>query len=133
MGTTVAPSAPAAHRVIPEMRRAPAKADLRKAETDAGVESRADLRPVIGGCILRARQARGWTLDEFCAHLPAPERGAARDPRQVRRWEDGAERAQFDVIFGCDDEEFLGLVVVQLAALARRVDVQTVITMRRSA
>lgn len=130
MATTIAATTAPAHRVIPDIERQAAKADLRKAEIDAPAH---DLRPVIGGCILRARQARGWTLDEFCGHLPSPSSGAMRDARQVRRWEDGTERAQFDVIFGCDDDEFLGLVVVQLAARARRVDVQTVITLRRSA
>lgn len=125
MGATIAPASPAGHRVIPEITRVAAKADLRQAEI-------LDLRPVIGACILRARQARGWTLDEFAGQLPAPAGAAARDARQVRRWEEGTERAQFDILFGCADEEFVGLLVVQLAPLARRVDVQTVITLRRS-
>ena len=119
------PSVPQAmsgvHPVTPEARPGMLKADLRKA----------DLRRDVGQAVDRARMARGWTLDEFSGHLPAAEGHARRDARQVARWISGVEHAQFDVLFACDDDDFVELLFVQLAPLSRRYE--PVITVRRTA
>ena len=102
------------HRVIPETRPRMASADLRKAEI-------ADLKAAIGACIERARQRRGWTLDELANALPAPDGADRRDPRQVQRWINAtAERPQFDVLFACVDDEFTAALFEELAPLSRR-------------
>lgn len=94
-----------------------AKAGIRKAET-------ADFRAVIGGCIERAYQSLGWNLDEFAQQ-------AQRDPRQVKRWIDGAERPQFDTLFSV--VELRGPLVIELARLSESIEVVTTITVRRTA
>jgi hypothetical protein len=123
MAATVAPAAGPVHRVIPESRPVMLKADLRKAEID--------FRARIGACIDSARRDCGWTLDELSWHLPAPEGKDHRDPRQVARWIRGDERAQFDVLFACDSDDFCEHLFVQLAPLSRRF--QPVVSIRRSA
>lgn len=122
MASTLPVVASSAPRVIPDMRPAMAVADLRKAETR-------DLRREIGNAIDRARAAVGWNLDQFAAALPAPEGKDTRDARQVRRWLDGSERAQFDVLFGADDEDFKAFLVVQLSTLSRRIARRTALTL----
>jgi len=54
-----------------------------------------------------------------------------RDERQVKRWIDGKERPQFDAIFAVD--RFRGPLVIALAELAHDVEVETTITIRRTA
>lgn len=78
-------------RELPETRPRMVKADLRIAEAER-------LRVCIGRAIDRARQLRGWTLDELAGQLPPPAGSEVRDPRQVARWISGAERPQFDVL-----------------------------------
>jgi ribosome-binding protein aMBF1 (putative translation factor) len=85
MSASVDERAATGHRVIPEMRRAMAKAEVRKPEND---EIQAD----IGGCLDYARREVGWTLDTLAEEL-------GRDPRQVRRWIANEERTQLDVVF----------------------------------
>ena len=97
-------------------RPAMAKANLRKAET-------VDFRVVIGRVIARAQSLAGWSLKELAAKVE-------RDPRQVARWLDGSERAQFDVLFAV--EELRGPLVIALGELAGA-DVQTTVIVRRSA
>lgn len=123
MATSVAPAAPVTPRVIPDVDRRPAKAHLRKADLDT--------RHAIGRCIENARRSVGWTLDQLAAALPAPEGGDRRDPRQVRRWEDGSDRAQIDVLFDCDNDDFVATLYELLAPLSRRYERVTAI--RRSA
>lgn len=123
MAPTVSPHASAAHRVIPETRHAMLKAGLRKAEID--------LRGAVGACLDSARRDRGWTLEELAAALPAPEGKDARDPRQVARWIRGEERAQFDVLFACGDDDFVEHLYVRLSPLSRRY--QPVLGLRRTA
>ena len=112
----IVPTSPApSHRVIPEMHPAAAKAHLRKADVSA-----AD----IGQCLDYARRDVGWTLDQLAGEL-------GRDPRQVRRWIDGTERTQMDVVFGV-----LSLrppFVIALASLAGCCELETVIRIRRVA
>lgn len=74
-----------------EHRPTAAKADLRKPEISAK-------RRALGLALKRARLSLGWNLDEL-AHKCPQENGDPRDPRQVHRWETGAERAQWDLLF----------------------------------
>lgn len=76
------------HREIPEMRPAPAKADLRKAEI-------ADYQAETGACLRRARMFVGWSLKEAAGHLK-------RDERQIARWEAGTENVQVPVVMACE-------------------------------
>jgi len=112
MGSSVASPAPGAPRVIPDVDRRPAKAGLRKSDIDT--------RQAIGHCIENARRSVGWTLNQLASALPAPEGSDRRDPRQVRRWEDGTDRAQIDVLFDCENDEFVATLYELLAPLSRR-------------
>ena len=98
------------HRVITEMRPRMAKADLPKPEIDTWRER-------IGRAIQRALSLRGWSLKEFAAAV-------GRDERQVGRWINGQERAQFDAIFAVDT---LRAPVLQALAELARVRVRTTI------
>lgn len=123
MATTFASTGPSAHRVIPEVSRRPAKADLRFPEID--------VRREIGQAIEDARREVGWTLDQLASHLPAPDGSDRRDDRQVQRWIDGKERAQFDVLFACDDNRFVKALYEHLAPLSRIYE--RVVSVRRTA
>lgn len=123
MATTFAPAAAPAHRVIPEVSRIPVKADLRIPEND--------IRREIGQAIDDARREVGWTVDQLACHLPAPEGAARRDDRQVQRWIHGQERAQFDVLFACEDNAFVKALYEHLAPLSRTYE--RVVSVRRSA
>jgi ribosome-binding protein aMBF1 (putative translation factor) len=105
-----------AHRVIPEMRPAMAKADLRKPES-------VDYQAEIGACLNKARLMNDWTLEQLAAELK-------RDARQVARWIRGEENVQMDVVFAVPElrEPF----VIALAKLAN-CEVETVIRTRRTA
>ena len=95
-----------------------AKADLRKAEPQPW-------KAEIGHAIQRAMSLRGWTLKEFAAAVE-------RDPRQCARWIDGSERPQLDVLFAV--AELRQPLIVALAEVAGEgVEVQTVVTIRRTA
>lgn len=94
-----------------------AKADLRKAESHE--------RRLIGKAIDRARQLRGWNLDEFA-------QAVKRDPRQCARWFDGSERAQMDALFAV--ESLRQPLIVAFAEVAGAgVEVVTEIRVRRTA
>jgi ribosome-binding protein aMBF1 (putative translation factor) len=103
------------HRVLPETASRMAHADLRKAE-------KPDLQAAIGGCVRAARQSLGWSLKEFAAAVD-------RDARQVSRWEDGTERAQFDVLWAV--EALRGPLVIALAGLSEQIEINTTIQIRR--
>jgi hypothetical protein len=131
MATTVAPAAGTAHRELSDIARPMIKAGIRKPDTGADAVRKADLRAAIGARIEIARLTRGWTHEQLCAHLPAPEGSEQRDPRQVARWISGEDRAQFDVLFGCTDDDFVRTLYEQLAPLSR--SYQPVVDLRRSA
>jgi ribosome-binding protein aMBF1 (putative translation factor) len=105
-----------AHRVIPEMRPAMAKADLRKPES-------VDYQAEIGACLNKARLMNDWTLEQLAAELK-------RDARQVARWIRGEENVQMHVVFAVPElrEPF----VIALAKLAN-CEVEAVIRTRRTA
>lgn len=114
----------ARHRVIPETRPRPAKANLRKPESDDSLKE-------LGECLDFARRSVGWTIDELAGKLPPPSGKEKRDAGQVQRWIDGAERTQVDVVFQV--EALRQPFVIALAKLAE-CDVVTTISMpRRSA
>jgi hypothetical protein len=123
MPSTVASTAARAHRELSDARAPMAKAGIRNADLD-GVEVRkadfADLKAAVGARIEIARLTRGWTLDQLAAHLPPPEGRELRDARQVARWITGEDRAQFDILFACSDDEFVAVLYEQLAPLSRR-------------
>lgn len=123
MATTFASSAPTAPRVIPEVSRTPAKATLRFPERD--------VRRGLGQAIDDARREVGWTLDQLARELPPPDGADHRDDRQVQRWIDGKERAQFDVLFACSDTRFVQALYEHLAPLSRVYE--RVVSVRRSA
>lgn len=103
------------HRLLPEIEHPRmAKADLRKTDIDWKAQ--------IGKAIERVQGT--LTLKEFADAI-------GRDERQVARWITGAERPQFDAIFAVD--RFQGPLVSALAELARGVEVETTITIRRTA
>jgi DNA-binding transcriptional regulator YiaG len=96
-------------------RKTMAKMDVRKA--DEG-----DLRVEIGRAV---RLTRGTlSLKEFAAAI-------VRDERQIARWEEGKERPHVDAIFAV--RAFRLVFIEALAGLDDDVQVQTVITIRRTA
>jgi hypothetical protein len=123
MGASFAPSITVTPRAIPEVSRKPAKADLRVPTPD--------LRREIGQAIEHARREAGLTLDELASTVPAPDGSEKRDARQVRRWADGTERAQFDVLFASTHDRFVAALYERLAPLSRRYE--RVVEIRRTA
>jgi ribosome-binding protein aMBF1 (putative translation factor) len=95
-----------------------AKADLRKAEMQQ------DWREQVGSAIERARVLSGLSLKEFAGAI-------GRDERQIAKWIGGIERPQFDAIFAV--KELRGPLVIALAELSQTVEVQTTLTIRRTA
>lgn len=91
-------------------------ADLNKVEADWKVQ--------IGHAIQRCFSLAGLTQKEGAAKV-------GRDQAQVARWISGAERPQLDLLFAVED--LRQPLVLALAELAGNVEVQTVITIRRSA
>lgn len=63
--------------------------------------------------------------------MPAPDGSEKRDARQVRRWADGTERAQFDVLFASTHDRFVAALYERLAPLSRRYE--RVVEIRRTA
>lgn len=94
-----------------------AKADLRIPDQEAW-------RGRIGDAIERTRTLARLSLKEFADRI-------GRDERQVARWIHGAERPQFDALFAVPG--FRALLVQALAELADGVQVETHITIRRTA
>lgn len=123
MPHTFAPATSTAPRVIPEVNRIPVKAVIRIPEND--------VRREIGQAIDGARCECQWTLDELAGHLPAPDGSDRRDERQVQRWIDGKERAQFDVLFACTEPQFVKALYEHLAPLSRTYE--RVVSVRRTA
>lgn len=120
MSHSVAHAAVDRPRMLPEIDRKPAKADLRKPENA--------LAEVIGACIRNARNRCDWTKDRLAREVPHDD-GTPRDPSQISRWESGKERAQFDVLFACHDDAFVGALYEELAVLSRRYE--TFVALRR--
>jgi len=112
--TLPAPTA-ARHRLLPDMRPAMAKADLRKADL-------ADWRAAIGRAVERTRTLTQRSLKEFADAI-------GRDERQVARWIAGSERPQFDAIFAVS--ALRASAVLALAELAEEIEVSTTIRIRR--
>jgi hypothetical protein len=123
MGQSMSAATSDRHRVISEIAPEMLHADLRNPETD-------DLQAEIGACLDYARRFVGWNLEQLANALPAPEGKDQRDPRQVRRWIDGKERPQLDVIFAV--RELRGPFVIGLAKLAA-LDMETTIRIPRIA
>lgn len=95
-----------------------AKADLRKAETEAH-------RREVGRIVERVQKLSGLNLQEFAAAIK-------RDERQVKRWFTGEERPQLDAIRAV--EQFRPLFLVAFAEDAgAAVELTTQIVVRRSA
>lgn len=109
------------HLLTSEIPRRMAKADLRNPEMPAET---ADWRAQIGRALDRARLLAGMSLKEFADAI-------GRDERQIARWINGTERPQLDAMFSV--KELRGPMVVALAELSETVDVQTTITVRRTA
>lgn len=108
--------------VHPERAERMAKMDLRFSD-----QQPRDFRQVIGEALARAISLVGWTLKEAGAALD-------KDPRQVARWLNGQERAQFDAIFAV--EELRQPMLIALSEIAGAgVERETVIRIqhRRSA
>jgi len=103
--------------LLPDRRGKTAKADIRKADTEAYYAS-------LGGCIEEVRRVSGLTLKEFAAVI-------GKDERQIARQIAGADRPQLEAVFAID--RFRGPLVIALAKLAADVDVVTEIRVRRSA
>jgi transcriptional regulator with XRE-family HTH domain len=81
-------------------------------------------REEIGRAIDRARQLRGWNLDEFADAVK-------RDSRQVARWFTGVERPQLDAVFAV--ESLRQPLVIALAELVASdsIRIETVIRVTR--
>lgn len=103
--------------LVSESRGQMAKADLRKTEND-------QFYARLGQCIDEVRNVFGLTLKEFSAAL-------GKNESQIRRQIEGKERPQIEAVFAV--ERFQGPLVIALARLARGVEVDTVIHVRRSA
>lgn len=67
-----------------------AKARMDKADPEQSADRR-----LIGQALNRARELRGWNLNQFADAVQ-------RDPRQVARWFSGTERAPMDAIFAVE-------------------------------
>lgn len=124
MSTNLAATERSAQRVIPETRPAMAKADLKKVEM-------CDLRPEIGSSIRLARKSLDWTLKDLAREIVASTGKKEQDEAQLQRWEAGSERPQFDILFAVI--AMRGPLVIALANLASDIQIETVITVRRSA
>lgn len=106
--------------LVTEKPRKQAKAalpDVRKAEIER-------LWVKWGGCIDEVRGVFRMTLQEFAAALE-------KDERQVARWIAGQERPQIETVLA--KARFEGPMLIALARLSSGVEVDTVITVRRSA
>lgn len=117
MGSSVATARADRHRELPETADRMVRGSLRKPEM-------CEFREEIGRVVTRARALVGWSLKEFAGKV-------GRDERQVARWENGQERAQFDVLFAV--AEFRGPLVQALAEATGAAEVRTEITIRRTA
>jgi hypothetical protein len=110
------PSLPTPIRVS-DTRARTAKASIRKADTKA-------LYKALGGCIADVIRAHGLSLKEFSAEI-------GKDERQMARQIDGTDRPQLEAVFAI--QRFQAPLVIALAKLATGVEIDTVLTFRRSA
>lgn len=78
----------------------------------------------LGACMDDVRRVFGLSLKEFAAELGKHE-------RQIAAQLDGKERPQLEVVFAI--ERFRAPLVIALARLASGVEIDTVITVRKSA
>lgn len=99
-----------------------AKADLRKAESDAFREGIAWVVREI---------TKGLLLKEIAARIKDAT-GKDVDERQIARWQNGAERPQFDLLWAVT--EWHQPIVLAFAALAgAAVEIETIVRVRRTA
>jgi hypothetical protein len=103
--------------LVAESRAKTAKADIRKADTEAYYAS-------LGRCIEEVRNVFGLTLDQFAHEL-------GKDGRQLARQIAGKERPQLEAVFAVD--RFRAPLVIALAKLSAGVEVVTEIRVRRTA
>jgi hypothetical protein len=103
--------------LVSESRAKTAKADIRKADTDAYYAS-------LGRCIEEVRHVYGLTLEQFAHEL-------GKDDRQLARQIAGKERPQLEAVFAVD--RFRAPLVIALAKLSAGVEVVTEIRVRRTA
>lgn len=94
-----------------------AKAGLRKAQTDAYYVA-------LGSCMDEVRRVFGLSLKEFACELGKHE-------RQIAAQLDGKERPQLEVVFAI--ERFRAPLVIALAKMSAGIQIDTVITVRKSA
>jgi hypothetical protein len=93
------------------------KATLRK--TDSEPERR-----LIGRALDRARELRGWNLNQFADAVK-------RDPRQVARWFDGSENPQFHAIYAVESlREWILVAFAEIAGEGVQVTTQITVTRR---
>lgn len=122
MGHSMRDSSVSGHRPLPEKTQSVAKVtlpSLRKPEIED------EWLVLVGEAVERIRLQAGLSLKEFAAALK-------KDERQVARWENGTEHAQFGVIFAVED--FRAYAVIALAEIAKdNVELITEIRVRRSA
>jgi DNA-binding transcriptional regulator YiaG len=109
-----APRAGLSSPLTGELRKAMAKADLRKPEP---------WREHVGQAIDRCRLMCGLSLKEFADAV-------GRDERQVARWMTGTERPQFDALFTV--EALRAPLIIALAALAEDAQIVTTISIKRA-
>lgn len=122
MRSSVAERRTDTQRALPETPCVMAKADLRKAETvDYRARIAALVACVTGHLLLKELQQRieratGRTIDE----------------RQLKRWQSGEERPQFDALIAV--EEFRQPILLGFAEIAGAgVEIETVVRVRRIA
>jgi predicted transcriptional regulator len=89
---------------------------MRKADTT--------LYASLGACMEEVRNVYGLTLQQFAHEL-------GRNESQIRRQIQGTERPMLEAVFAV--ERFRAPLVIALAKMAAGVEVQTVISVRRSA
>jgi hypothetical protein len=116
MAPSVASATSSAHLLsLDDVRPHPAKVDLRIRETG---------RKRAGMCVSRALAIAGLSIKEGAAILDM-------DPAQLSRWISGAESVQVHRILDC--RQLHGPFVIAFASEADGIDVDTVITVRRTA
>lgn len=106
--------------LVSETRKKQAKATLShvcKSETE-------QFYARLGGCMAEVQHVFGLTLKEFAAEL-------GKNESQIRRQIEGHERPQIEAVFAV--ERFQPAMVIALARLAAGVEIDTVLTIRRSA
>ena len=82
------------------------------------------LYAALGACLAEVQRTFGLSLKEFSCEL-------GKDERQIARQIDGTDRPQLEVVFAV--ERFRPALVIALARLAQGMEIDMVVTWRRSA